>query len=218
MRGIIFDLDETLVATSALWRRATVQLFHRLGHEWSHEIAEKYRGMNIRDVATVIHRELGIQSGLEESQSFLRAELERQFEIGPIAPKTGAVACVQRLEGCAPMAVASGSPLHLIERALRILNIRKAFAAVLSSEGLEKGKPDPAVFLAAAEALNADPRSCLVFEDSLVGAQAARAAGMACFLIPSSAQATDPSAADRIFSSLEEVTLEDVTEFLNAQR
>jgi sugar-phosphatase len=52
------------------------------------------------------------------------------------------------------------------------------FTVVVSAEDVTRGKPDPEVYLRAAQRLGAEPGRCLVFEDSLAGVQAARAAGM----------------------------------------
>lgn len=67
------------------------------------------------------------------------------------------------------------------------------------------GKPHPDVFLAVAEALGVQPESCLVIEDSLAGARAAQAAGMACFVVPSVEVAELPAVATRVFRGLDEI-------------
>lgn len=208
--ALIFDLDDTLAATSPLWHRAESHLLEEIGHHWSAELALQYKGMNALDVAATIHRLLQPELPVESCQRILRDALFRAFETDTIKSMPGAIPCVRRFAGILPMALASGSPLPLIELALQRLGVRDAFVVVLSSESVARGKPAPDIFLAAAKALKTDPARCLVFEDSLVGVQAARAAGMACFAVPSSSPEDIAQIATRTFASLEDVLLDDV--------
>ena len=103
------------------------------------------------------------------------------------------------------MAVASGSPLELIEHLFGVLGWRRYFWVLASSEEVPRGKPHPDVFLEAARRLGLAPSTLVVVEDSLVGVQAAKAAGMACYVVPSSPDPRIPAAADQAFRSLAEV-------------
>lgn len=208
--AVIFDMDDTLVATSSLWQAAECRLLEEIGHRWSPELAIRYKGMNALDVAATIHRVLLPPLPIESCQEIMRDALFEAFEKGAVKPMPGAVACVRALAGRFPLAVASGSPLPLIELAMNRLNLRGCFDVLVSSESVERGKPSPDIFLAAAKALGVDPARCLVLEDSLIGVEAARAAGMACYAIPSSSPAEIASIATRTYSSLSQVTLEDV--------
>lgn len=204
-QAIIFDMDETLVDTGKLWRRAEAELLESLGHDWSAERAARYKGRNVADVGTFIHEDVGNAGPVEGSRIFLREALFRAFESGPILPMPGAVACVGRLASLGPMAVASGSPLPLIELAMTRLGIRDAFTCLISSESVPMGKPHPDVFLAAATALEVPAESCLVLEDSLAGALAAKAAGMACYIVPSVEIPELAQVATRVFATLDEI-------------
>jgi HAD superfamily hydrolase (TIGR01509 family) len=204
--GIIFDMDDTLVATAPLWRAAEEALLRALGARWSAELALHYKGMNALDVAATIHRRLGTRMPLEECPRRLRTALIAGFESGPLVPMPGAAACVRRMRQVAPLAVASGSPPEAIRVALQALGIAGEFRVVISSEAVVRGKPHPDVFLAAAAALGVAPAQCLVFEDSLIGVRAARAAQMACCAVPSSHGPEIEALAMRVFASLEEVT------------
>jgi HAD superfamily hydrolase (TIGR01509 family) len=208
--ALIFDMDETLVATGAPWREAESHLLETIGHRWSPELALRYKGMNALDVAATIHHLLQPALPVESCQEIMRNALFLAFEKSALEPMPGAAACVRAFAGTIPLALASGSPLPLIEMALQRLGVREAFAVLASSESVARGKPFPDIFLAAAKALGVDPARCLVFEDSLVGVRAARAAGMACFAVPSSSPAEIAQIATRTFTSLSEITLEDV--------
>jgi HAD superfamily hydrolase (TIGR01509 family) len=208
--AIIFDMDDTLVATSALWREAEDRLLGEIGHRWSSELAIQYKGMNALDVAATIHRLLRPALPVKSCQEIMRNALFRSFEKGVPKPMPGAVPFVRTLAGIFPMALASGSPLPLIKLALERMELQGSFDVLLSSESVTRGKPFPDIFLAAAKALGAEPARCLVFEDSLIGVRAALASGMACFGIPSSSFTEITQLATRTFASLSEVTVEDV--------
>src|SRR5207237_10895333 len=77
-----------------------------------------------------------------------------------------------------PRAVATSASRHDVDRLLGRLHLRERFSVVVAAEDVRFGKPDPEVYLLAAEGLGVPPRACLVFEDSVVGVQAARRAGM----------------------------------------
>ncbi|HEY6558029.1 MAG TPA: HAD-IA family hydrolase, partial [Polyangiaceae bacterium] len=81
-------------------------------------------------------------------------------------------------------ALASSSPPEIIAAVLSKLGIRERFEVTRSADAETHGKPHPAIFLATAERLGVAPAECLVFEDSLSGVIAAKAAGMKCVAVP----------------------------------
>jgi len=77
-----------------------------------------------------------------------------------------------------PRAVATSASRYDVERLLATLGLRRHFETVVTADDVRYGKPDPEVYLRAAEGIDVEPAECLVFEDSVVGVHAARAAGM----------------------------------------
>ncbi|MEX0774907.1 MAG: HAD family phosphatase [Phycisphaeraceae bacterium] len=219
VRAFIFDMDDTLVATSALWRDAEEHLLLALGAKWSPALAAKYKGMNALDVAATIWRELEPPLGLAQCQRIMRDRLLENFRRMPIREINGAVRLVRRCAevGNVAMAVASGSPMEAIGYALEQLGIGDAFGCVLSSEAVPRGKPQPDVFLAVAQQLAVAPRACLVFEDSLIGAQAARAAGMACMVCPSVSAEGIATVASSVVSAWDQVKSEQLEQYYLGQ-
>ena len=106
-----------------------------------------------------------------------------------------------------PTAVGTSAQRKNIECAFGLLGISHLFQDVAASEDVTKGKPDPQVFLKAAEKLGADPANCVVIEDAHVGLQAARAAGMKCVGVTTthSAESLAAEAPDRVVNSLAEL-------------
>jgi HAD superfamily hydrolase (TIGR01509 family) len=96
-----------------------------------------------------------------------------------LLPIRGAPEFVERLvrEGV-PRALATSASRADVERLLGALGLRRHFDVAVAAEDVHRGKPHPEVYLAAAAGLGVPPAGCLVFEDAVVGVQAARAAGM----------------------------------------
>jgi HAD superfamily hydrolase (TIGR01509 family) len=207
--AFIFDMDDLLIRSGPVWRAAEMQLLQAVGHPWDAQLAASYKGMNALDVAATIHRALQPPMALEQCQKLIRDALIAGFA-GEIEAMPGALALLRRLAGRAPIALASGSPLPAILAALQRLEIRQCFNHVVSSESVARGKPHPDVFLAAAEALGVPPANCLVFEDSLIGVRAARAAAMRCIAVPSGAHDEIRRLATRTFDSLADVPVDDI--------
>lgn len=122
----------------------------------------------------------------------------------------GSVELVKRikLEGI-PIALASSSNVEDIESDLQALGIHGIFDAVVSGENCQKGKPDPEIFLKAAEALGIEPENCIVVEDSTSGVEAAKAAGMKCigYANPDAVK-QDIHLADEIVTDFDKLTVE----------
>lgn len=203
--AVIFDMDDTLARTSPQWRVAETALLAALGRSWDVTLAQQYKGMNALDVAATIHRLLEPAMSREDCQTLMRDHLIQAFQEQPPAEMPGAAACVKGLQSHHRLAVASGSPMRLIRQTISHLGVAGAFEVVLTSESVARGKPHPDVFLATAAAMKVDPERCVVMEDSVIGVQAALAAGMKCIAIPSSDPSPFHAIAHRVVTSLEEV-------------
>lgn len=107
------------------------------------------------------------------------------------------------------LAVATASDRGWVTRWLTTFNLLPYFEILSTGDTVTHNKPAPDVYLQAAAALAVSPRRCLVFEDSLVGVQAAKAAGMIAVAVPTPVTRTlDFSQADHILTGLEHVTVD----------
>jgi len=96
-----------------------------------------------------------------------------------LAPAPGAAAWVRRLQARGwRQAIASSAPRENVEVMLEALRLRDCFQAIVAAEDVTEGKPNPQVFLLAAERLDVPPQRCIVVEDAPAGIEAARRAGM----------------------------------------
>jgi beta-phosphoglucomutase len=115
-------------------------------------------------------------------------------------------------------AIGSSAPRENLEQILRLTGISAYFQAVVAMEDTQRGKPDPDVFLIAAEKLSVAPHGCLVIEDAPAGLRAAKTAGMRAVAVRSQGRHTDSellqAGADQVVESLAHLSLDDVWRLL----
>lgn len=113
-----------------------------------------------------------------------------------------------------PSAVATSGSRRRVEQALQAFNIRDHFRALITAEDVEKGKPDPALFLLAAQTLQVEARRILVFEDAIAGVVAAKSAGMKCIGIAANGRELDlkRAGANLVVEDFSHVNLDDLTQ------
>lgn len=208
--SIIFDMDATLLDTSPVWKKAETRLYRFLGSEYHPGTALLYKGMSPHDVGRAIYDRVRPAVLTREAcgQKLYAFLLECYQE--PVAEMPGAGGLIERLAGKYRLAVASGSPREAIKRVMGAHHWIMAFPVLVSSEEVERGKPAPDVFLKAADRLGAAPEQCLVIEDSLPGVRAAKAAGMACFAVPSLDDPRIARTADKSYPSLAGISPDDI--------
>ena len=117
------------------------------------------------------------------------------------------------------LAVGSSGPPENIELVMERLRTRATFGAVVTASDVTRGKPDPQVFLIAAERLDVPPGRCVVIEDAAPGVTAAQAAGMASAGLASTGRTRESlAAADLVVDSLAELSAEVLRELIDRRR
>lgn len=180
-RAFIFDCDGTLADNMHLHFEAWSRAMADFGGNYPEELFYEWGGVPTAEIVRRLNRKFGLS--LDVDQVVLRKEYYYREMIPGVKPKHDVLAIVREHHGKTPMAVASGGHRDLVERTLRALGVYDMFAAVIAAEDYERGKPHPDPFLVAADRLGVPPGHCLVFEDTATGAEAAKAAGMACVLV-----------------------------------
>lgn len=176
IRGLIFDFDGTLADTMPLHYRAWQVLASRHGFHVSRERIYAMGGVPSRDILKILREEQGLNiDPLAVAKEKEEAYLSLLDEVQPI-PEIVRIA--RESHGHLPLAIATGGTQRVISRVLEHLQIRHLFEAVVTSEDVLRQKPAPDIFLEAARRLGVPPESCRAYEDTDLGLEAIRAAGM----------------------------------------
>jgi sugar-phosphatase len=173
----IFDMDGTLVETDHFHRRSWQEYLLQRGAPVSD--AHYYARIAGRPGKNVLPEVLGLPP--EESEAEITAIEKRYWELaaGNMHPLAGLWEFLEEISD-RPKALATSARRYSALRTLEELELADRLDAVVTAEDITNGKPDPEVFLLAAERLGVEPERCLAFEDSVSGVDAARAAEMCC--------------------------------------
>lgn len=205
IKACIFDLDGVIVDTAKYHYVAWKRLAREMGFDLTEEENEQLKGVS-RMASLDILLKLGNKIMDEKSKLDLAdrknawyREYIKSMQPGEIYP--GAVEFIKKMKSMG-YKLAIGSASKNAPTILEQLNIIGLFDAVVDGNKISKAKPDPQIFLMAAEELNTAPEYCVVFEDALAGVEAALNAGMYCVGIGSPAI---PGKAHLVVSGLHEM-------------
>ena len=191
--AVVFDLDGVLLDSEAAWVEVKREFTEENGGHWKESAQWDMLGMSSTEWSRYMHDELGVPVPPEQISSEVADRLARQYrERLPLLP--GAVEAVRSLAGHWPLGLASSSNRNVIDLALEAAGIADAFAATVSSEEVERGKPAPDVYLETARRLGVEPAECVAIEDSTNGIRSAHAAEMAVIAVPNRDFPPEPEA------------------------
>ena len=175
----IFDHDGVLVDSFDLHLESWLELGRRTGLPFTREFCHETFGMTN---PSIFQKLLGESAPPAEEVSRLgdlKEECYREIARSQISLMPGVRDLINRLgEEGVVLAIGSSAPRANLDLTLEICGISNRFAAISSLEDIKNGKPDPEVFLVAAKKAGINPKHAMVFEDAIVGVQAAKAAGM----------------------------------------
>ena len=184
-KGVIFDVDGTLLDTERIYMAAWKEAGSKAGYEIPDEVLLMTRAIS-KEAA---HRIYKASMGEDFNYMDLHAERVRIAEAAIAAkddlllPGVADTLCWLKEKGI-PMAVASSTVLEKTIAHLEHAKLLHCFDAVIGGDMVEHGKPAPDIFLKAAQLLGLRPEECVVIEDSPPGIRAAHAANMIPVLIP----------------------------------
>lgn len=182
MKKIIFDMDGVIVDSEYTYLESKTEILKTADREQPLSYQFQFMGTTYDYMWQTMKDELNLPDDI----SFYISEMNRIREEMIQRDGVRAIKFAQQLikdlqsEGY-ELAVASSSPKKEIIRNLTDLGLIDYFKVLVSGEEVERSKPNPDVFLRAAELIEADPANCIVIEDTKNGALAAKAAGMYCF-------------------------------------
>ena len=206
LEAAIFDWDGTLADT----RRVIVISFQKALKEINLEVPIPYIERRIGIGASETFREIlqaanrrvdeAVVKQLVEKKSKVQIQLAEEVKLFE-----GARDLLAALQGKMKVGLASMNNRAVIMHLLQINDLADCFDTVLTVEAVSHSKPDPEIFLKTAEQLKTEPGKCVVFEDSIFGVKAAKAAGMCCIAVTTgvySSQELEKEKADLVVKSL----------------
>jgi HAD superfamily hydrolase (TIGR01509 family) len=188
-KAIIFDMDGTIIRSEDAWFRATKKIlidrnFITLSEKQIQSI-DSMPGIGLIQSAELLKRDFKINDSVET--------LVNELKLNAIEQMKTSLSFIEGFENFhtqlqihnIPTSIATNADPYSLQAINNQMNLSKFFGAHIYHIGHveNKVKPDPAIFLHAAEKLNVNPSECIVFEDSIFGFEAAKQAGMKCVAI-----------------------------------
>lgn len=184
IQGVIFDMDGLMFDTERIWATLWKPALHSLGMEYKEGLAEAMRGTAGESGRRVLRQFYGADCDAEAIHAALHREADRAFAARP-DKKPGLDELLAWLDAHhIPMAVASSSRMASILHHLNGWDLTHYFPVIVSGEQFVSSKPDPEIFLKAAQGLGTLPAETLVLEDSYNGVRAGAAGGFVTVMVP----------------------------------
>jgi beta-phosphoglucomutase len=209
--AVIWDVDGTLVDTAELHFRAWVELCRDLGRDFSRNDFAATFGRRNPEIIRYLFGERVDDAAIDDlgrrKEDLYKAAARQGVELLP-----GVRTLLEGLHSAGfRQAIGSSAPRGNVDLILEMTQSARFFDAIVSAEDTQRGKPDPQVFLVAAEKLSVPPRHCVVLEDAVAGVQAAKAGGMKCVGVTFVGHHPDESlrraGADLVVKTLAEVSV-----------
>lgn len=179
--GFIFDLDGVIVDTAKYHYLAWKNLANELGFEFTHEQNELFKGVSRKRCLEILLEIGGVKATQEQFDTWMieknvdYLQYIDKMDASEILPDVPKVLNVLKAKN---IPIALGSASKNAKPILEKVNLLSYFDTIVDGNNVTKAKPDPEVFLIAADKLGVLPSRCVVFEDAVAGIQAANAANM----------------------------------------
>ncbi len=191
VQGVIFDMDGLMFDTEPIWGSCWEPVLAKFGIEVPEGLVEDVRGCAGDTMLATLRRYFGNHAPVEQIWQ-AEKDMGQELILAGVPKKPGLDDLLEYLRGLMlPLAVASSSPMHIIEANLSNAGIRHYFDVVVSGEALGRGKPDPLIYFETAELLGTDPGKTVVLEDSFNGVRAGHAGGFVTVMVPDLLPPTD---------------------------
>jgi beta-phosphoglucomutase family hydrolase len=176
VKGLIFDLDGTIADTMPAHYTAWQQTCKKHGVDLTIDLFLQLAGIPLYRTVEQLNEMFGtdmdpVKVG-EEKENAFRATVHRTKVIEPVA------LVIRNYFGKMPMAVGTGGQKRIAKETLRVVGMDKYFDILVTADDITHPKPHPETFLKCAEQMGIKPGECQVFEDGILGINAAQDAGM----------------------------------------
>jgi pseudouridine-5'-monophosphatase len=184
LRAVVFDLDGIIANTEDLYEQAGETVLGRRGKTYDAELRERIMGRPVVDAIQLIIDCHALPDSVDDLMCEC-ADVLQQLIATSLAPMPGAVLLINDLQlAQVPIAVATSATPEYADNVLTRLDIKNRFRFILTAADITRGKPDPEIYLLAADRLAIAPSQMMVLEDSANGCRAAVASGAFTIAVP----------------------------------
>ncbi|WP_258375205.1 HAD family phosphatase [Curtobacterium sp. MCSS17_008] len=174
--AVLWDMDGTIIDTEPIWQQSQVELTSRHGAEWTHEDGLALVGSGLERSGEIL-RDKGVDMEVEEIVQWMTDYVMERLQAGELPWRPGARELVEELHD-------RGVPTALVTMSRRKMALvtadalgARGFRVVVAGDDVDRPKPYPDAYLAAAAQLGVDPTACVAIEDSATGVASAVASG-----------------------------------------
>ncbi len=211
IKAVIFDMDGLLIDSEPFWRKAEIEAFREVGLTLTENDCRETMGYRLNEVMDLWYSRYPWSEKSKHDVEKRILSLVSHYIITEAEPLAGVHRAIDicRKAGL-KTAIASSSPLVLIERVVERFGLKLHFDLLHSAQFEAFGKPHPAVFINTAHKLGVTPHQCMVLEDSFHGMIAGLAARMKTIVVPAPEEFNHQkwAAATAVIGSLEEFNSE----------
>ena len=213
-RAVIFDMDGVLVNSNPFHLEKWADFLHDQGVAFSkNDLPQQIFGVANQDCFRTFFGSKLSEKEMTKMEDVLEERFRKRFA-PHMEPLPGLLLLIKELGSAGiPLGVASSAVGENVKFILETLELDSVFSGVVTGSDFPKPKPDPGIYLLAAQKLGVLPADCVAFEDSFVGIEAAKRAGMKCVGLASTFPAQDLGSktnADKIIETFSDVTLTDL--------
>jgi HAD superfamily hydrolase (TIGR01509 family) len=212
LKAIVFDMDGVIIDSEPIHIEIDTEVMREFGGEPTVDEIYEFVGITNREMWETLRRRHNLNGTVEQILERHREYKMKRFSSEKIPPIDGIEDLIKdaRKRGL-KIALATSSPRYFAECILENAGLMQYFDALVTSDDVTRGKPDPEVYLKAAQRLDLEPGCCIAIEDGCFGIQSAKSAGMRviAFRNPNSGD-QDTSRADFVVSSIRSIHLDEL--------
>jgi HAD superfamily hydrolase (TIGR01509 family) len=202
VRAVIFDMDGVIVDSEPYSIQALLDILRQYGVEPTEDDLRRSYGRRVRDDFIDYFFRYGVTADVDSAIAHKHARYYH-LAAGHLQPFPGVMPLLGRLRARGyRMALASSGDRVKVAFGMQALELNGTFEAIVSGDDVPHSKPDPAIYLTAAQRLGVSPTECIAIEDAPAGVEAVKRAGMRCIAVTNSVTREQLHRADLIVDSL----------------
>lgn len=210
IKALVFDMDGVIIDSEPIHTELTVDVLKDVGVTPTENEIYEFVGVRNEEMWDALIKRYNINESIEKLMARQKAYKIERFFNAKLEPIDGVLDLLRAANRKGlKIALATSSPRYFAKYVLKAVKVAVFFDILVTADEISNSKPDPEIYLKAAEALGLLPDECIAVEDAYYGIMAAKSAGMKCigFINPNSGN-QDTSMADYVVSSLREINLD----------